>query len=263
MPREAAEVLSVLKKRYAPPEWAFIEEVGDATGTRQSRSADAVAMNLWPSRGLEVHGFEVKVRRPDWLSELKDPAKSAAIQRFCDRWWVVTGARDIVRVEELPPTWGLLSAAGGRIVCVKEAPKLEAVPPDRGFVASVLRRSFEVIGSTKESDARYLEGKLAGMEAGKQSAEGHFLALQNQYDRLVESVRRFQETSGLRIDSYNGASLGKAVDLAQQLMRKAVDVGSALQRAKQPLQTALQALEAIEALRRAQGAENVVLSSAP
>ena len=33
------------------------------------RYADAIAMNLWPSRGLAVHGFEIKISRGDWQRE--------------------------------------------------------------------------------------------------------------------------------------------------------------------------------------------------
>lgn len=42
------------------PEWVFIPEFGIGSDNRR---ADAFAMGLWPSRGLQLHGFEVKVNR--------------------------------------------------------------------------------------------------------------------------------------------------------------------------------------------------------
>lgn len=98
----AAAVLDLLRKRYEPPAWAFLEQVRNSTGwKRTERYADAVAMSLWPSRGLEVHGFEIKVSRSDVLKELRDPEKAAPIMRFCDRWWLVLGDKDLIQPGEL------------------------------------------------------------------------------------------------------------------------------------------------------------------
>ena len=57
----AADIHAALRLRYAQPEWAIMFEVANGTGAAQRRYADAIAMNLFPSRGLCVHGFEVKV----------------------------------------------------------------------------------------------------------------------------------------------------------------------------------------------------------
>jgi hypothetical protein len=78
----AAEVRAALMNRYCAPEWATFFEVANSTGGGAVRSADAVAMSLYPSRGLRLHGFEIKVSRSDWLHELKQPDKSVAVQRF-------------------------------------------------------------------------------------------------------------------------------------------------------------------------------------
>ncbi len=141
MARESFNVHGALADRFADPEWALFFEVSNGTGGNRTRSADAVALNLWPSRGMELHGVEVKISRGDWQRELKDPAKSSAIMQYCDRWWLAVNDEGIVFPGELPPTWGLLVPKGKKLVAKVEAPKLEAKPLDRTFVAAVLRRS--------------------------------------------------------------------------------------------------------------------------
>lgn len=138
------ELMAALAARYCRPAWAFLPEVRNGTGyQREPRTADAMAMSLWPSRGLELHGFEVKASRADWLGELKNPAKAEEIAAFCDRWWLVVGDKEIVKPAELPPTWGLMIPRGTGLIAVTEAPKLDATPLDRLFVASLLRKVTE------------------------------------------------------------------------------------------------------------------------
>ena len=74
--------------RFSFPEdqYALLFEVRNSTGYgKRIRSADALAMSLWPSRGLELIGFEIKRSRIDWLKELSQPEKAEEICRFCDQ----------------------------------------------------------------------------------------------------------------------------------------------------------------------------------
>ncbi|WP_155122368.1 hypothetical protein [Burkholderia ubonensis] len=138
---QTADVKAALRSRFCAPEWALFFEVADATGARHSRWADAVAMNLWPSRGLAIHGMEVKVTRSDWLRELKDPSKSAPVQRYCDHWWIVAPA-GVLKDGELPPTWGHYEVKPeGTLREIVAAPKLESEPVTRQFVAALMRRA--------------------------------------------------------------------------------------------------------------------------
>lgn len=90
--------------------WIIAEHVRSAAGFDARRTADALAIDTWPAKGLELHGFEVKCSRSDWLAELKQPDKSETFRRFCDRWWLVTADRDIVR-DDLPDGWGHMTFA--------------------------------------------------------------------------------------------------------------------------------------------------------
>lgn len=89
-------IVEALRKRYPEPAYALITEVRNSTGYARSRTgyADAIAMGCWPSRGLDVQGFEFKTDRGDWLREWKNPIKADQFVKYCDYWWVViTGSR--------------------------------------------------------------------------------------------------------------------------------------------------------------------------
>lgn len=148
------DVKAALRARFIAPEWSLFFEVADATGSRQSRWADAVAMNLYPSRGLEIHGFEIKVSRSDWLRELKDPTKSAPVQRYCDRWWIIC-PDGVIKPGELPPTWGHYEVKpGGTIRQVVAAPKLEPQPVTKEFMAALVRRAGAIDADEVQSAVR-------------------------------------------------------------------------------------------------------------
>lgn len=134
---------TALRKRYAAPQWALMEEVRDRVGFSGKRSADAIAMCTWEGRGLEIHGFELKASRSDWIRERDDPEKAEAISQFCDRWWIVAADAAIVRDGELPPLWGLQVLEGKALKTVTPAPSREAKPLTRAFLAAMLRRATE------------------------------------------------------------------------------------------------------------------------
>lgn len=192
----ATDVRQLLRVRFAPPAWAMFEEVANATGYGAKRTADAIAMSLWPSRGLEVHGVEIKVSRSDWVHERDNPAKDEAIAQYCDRWWLAVGDAEIVRACELPPMWGLLAVRGGRLVAVTEAPKLTPKPLDAAFVAAMLRRAHEAMAHMvpkSELTARIAE------------------RLQQRVDALEAAIAAFQEASGVALHPWNAGNIGRAV----------------------------------------------------
>ena len=87
------ELLLKLSNKFPSPQYAFLSQVRNQTGygnlSDGIRTADAMALGLWPSRGNYLHGFELKVSRSDWLNELKDPAKAEAIAKYCDMFSLV------------------------------------------------------------------------------------------------------------------------------------------------------------------------------
>lgn len=228
MTRHAEVVADLLRTRYAPPAWAFLEQVRNRTGYGgQERYADGIAMSLWPSRGLEVHGFEIKVSRQDLLSELADVKKSMPLQKYCDRWWLAVGDKSIIQPGELPPTWGLLVVEGDkkpRLRAVTEAPKLSPEPLSPVFVASLLR-NFEqnyvpvrVHNELKrDMDARVKDGINERLDAERDRYRQSLEAQQQRTRQLEELIDEFEKKTGERLSHWN---LGALVD-ATRIVRSA------------------------------------------
>lgn len=196
-PIGTAELYKLLRVRYEPQSWALMFEVADATGARLSRWADAVAMSLWPSRGLGLHGIEVKSSRTDWLKELKNPAKAEAICRYCDFWWLCVSDPAIVFAGELPDAWGMLAPKSNGLAVVKQAAKLTPIPIDRGFLAALLRSAAKpaVLLDQQAMNDEYYRGYKQAEESAKRSES----RVQEQLDELQQTVREFEKASGIAI----------------------------------------------------------------
>lgn len=123
---KASDLTAAMAKRWAAPEYAIMYEVGEGTGAARGRYADAAIMSLWPSRGLELHGVEIKVSRSDWKREAANPQKAEAIAKYCDRWWIHTPPGIVDDLSDLPPAWGLREFDGSRWHTIREAEKTEA-----------------------------------------------------------------------------------------------------------------------------------------
>lgn len=207
-----AHVRDLLRKRYPAPEWAFMEEVAPATGGN-TRYADAVAMNLWSSRGHVVCGFEIKVSRGDWLRELKDASKAEPVFRYCDQWWIVA-PKGMVRDGELPPTWGLLEVTTAQVRQAVVAPKLAPVPLTREFFASLMRRGHEGLAALTEQACR--EARDAQRAEMEKEVERRVKEGTHHLQDLLEQVAEFKAATGLEFSRY-GMPPTRVILLAQAL----------------------------------------------
>lgn len=134
---------SILRAKYPENEYVLMEEVSNAAGFNRSNSADYIAVNLWPSRGLAINGIELKSFRSDWLRELKKPDKAESIFQYCDYFWLLTTDETIAKLEEIPVTWGWMTVKGCKIKVLKDAPKLTPAQLSKGFLISMLRRAAD------------------------------------------------------------------------------------------------------------------------
>jgi hypothetical protein len=226
----APQVLATLReKMFAGDAWAWMTEVRNGTGyARSARSADALAVSCWPSRGLFAAGIEIKVSRSDWKHELLQPAKSDEVQRFCRHWWIATSP-GIVLPEELPPTWGLVETDGKVCSVVRQAPELQHADPTWLFVASVLRNATK--GIEHRANLARCEGREEGLrkaaalieKSQEQQRELRNLeTLKERVRSLEASIDEFRKATGLGIEGWANRETSRIVNASRLL--KGVDL---------------------------------------
>ena len=202
-------LIELLRNRFSPPAWAFIPQVRRGTGyLTTERTADALAMGLWPSRGLYLYGFEIKISRGDWLKELNYPKKAEDIAQFCDFWWIVA-PKDMIKVEEIPQNWGLMVPFGATTKVIKDAKQLKPIRIDKLFLAAILRRVQESITPEAKIIAARKEGEIIGLEAHK----AKFEYARKDFERLKQAVLEFEKASGVHINEWRTESIGEAVKM--------------------------------------------------
>jgi hypothetical protein len=136
---KSSDVIAALRGAYEKTH-VFLEQVGEGVGMSQRR-VDAVALGAWPSRGHDLHAFEVKVQRRDWLRELKAPEKSDAVAKYCHHFWIVAPA-GVLKEPEVPEPWGIIQVEdGGKLTYLRKVPARRPEPLDVRFVVGILRRA--------------------------------------------------------------------------------------------------------------------------
>lgn len=199
-----SEVKAALRGYYKSPEYALMFEVASTTGAMRARRADAIAMNLWPSRGLLIEGIEIKVSRSDWRRELDNPAKAEEIAQYCDQWWIVA-PKGIVQDHEVPALWGYkVVSEGGMIRTVKQAPKQDVEPLTRNFVAGMLRRASEA--DEAEINAMVERRVASAREDIQKQIDREVSRRSERYEKLVEKMDVLKEHGVDLSDRYGTGS---------------------------------------------------------
>lgn len=200
-----SELYEAVATVHCPPEWACFRDVANATGWAGDRRADAVAMNLYPSRGLELRGFEIKVSVSDLKRELANPDKAELIAKYCNTWWLVV-PKGLTDKADVPIGWGIMEL-GEKGLRTKRAavprPDDQVEPLSRKFVAAIaraaqketerLRKEWVPRDSIEERlEARY----RAGAAAAPREAQFRIDAL----TKTVNGARPVLATMGINID---------------------------------------------------------------
>lgn len=223
----------------------LLPQVRSATGAGAARTADAIAMQLWPSRGLTIEGVEIKTARSDFLRELGQPDKSDLIATFCSKWWIaapngVVTAKDI-EDESWPPLWGWLEV-GGKIQGEKGAErpaywaKVRRKPkenenvrePTRLFLASVLRslqahESPDAIINRRAAAIAQAQTTRISAEADKRINEA-----QEQLQEIRRRVQMFENTVGLSTGVFTSAWSPETLEAKHADGRRKIQMANSL-----------------------------------
>lgn len=196
-------------KLWAPPAYYVLTEVRNGTGYGRSEGyADVLAMSVWPSRGIELIGAELKVSRSDWLRELKDPAKAENFVKYCHRWYLIAGP-DVAQEHEIPTAWGWMVAGPKGLKTLKGAPALEPVPPDPRFLASIFRNiGAKAQGMVAESEVDAIALKKANemRDRDSQCYDTEYKAHQqtrHAFEQLRANVNAFSNLTGIHLETWH------------------------------------------------------------
>ncbi|MCK5612272.1 hypothetical protein KAR91_60935, partial [Candidatus Pacearchaeota archaeon] len=207
------QVRERLHNKYSGQGVIMLDEVRSTTGFGGGcTTADALVFNLWPSRGLEIHGFEIKVTRNDLLKELQRPTKAENISQYCDRWWLVVGDASIVKLAELPPYWGLMAPYGNGL-SIKKSPVLQELKPiGRDFFMSIVRSMYRQNPEAQAMRQQRQRGYDEGFKEGTEKA----LSDMGEAGEIIQAVQIFEKASGLKITSkWRVKNLGETVRALQ------------------------------------------------
>lgn len=256
----SGEVLAALRVHYPEAQFALLEQVGNGTGYSVNRHADALVMSLWPSRGLDITGIEIKVSRSDWKRELDKPDKAEPIAKYCD-FWTVAAPVGIVDPLTLPVPWGLLEVCpyGAALVVkvTKKPERLEPKPLDRTFLAGILRQAqsnaptLEMWAEARNEAWNKVQPDIAT------AIETRTASLRNELERLRERVAAFEAETGIALEgtgnryAYGGYPDGKALGRAvafiasggtRELSRQLAELHSTVGRIKDQTEEARRAI---------------------
>lgn len=198
----------VCKNAGNGPTAVIAPSVRSAAGFDARRTIDAVSLGLWPSRGMLLDGYEIKVSRSDWLRELKNPAKAEEFAGLVDRLWLVVADAEIVKDGELPDGWGLLIKSGDKLRQKVKAGRLTTglnLPSrfGRSFLVPLMRAM-----NTVPPD---VQAALA--EEAKQAVSHQAERDRRDLQELREQVAAFEKGAGIEIKTWRD---GDAVSIEER-----------------------------------------------
>lgn len=144
----------------------YITELRLGTGYENEQRLDGFLMELWPSKNYEITAYEIKISRPDFQRELRNPKKKMAGMEISNRFYFITANKIVNDVSEIPEDCGWLEFTGARLIERKKAPtrvKPESCPWT--LVASLFRRSDQLVKQSKVLITRVQETFNDLMEA--------------------------------------------------------------------------------------------------
>lgn len=137
-------------------EWALFFELRNGTGFNGGAGenyADALAINLYPSKKHWRVAYEIKISRSDFLHELKNPHKRQWAFDISNEFWFAC-APGVAKPEELPEGCGLLVVSGAKLKRVVAAKQRTARALGMGEVAAIARKSMDA-GAIQDAKWRH------------------------------------------------------------------------------------------------------------
>lgn len=189
------------RAKFSGEDGAVFFEVPNGTSSHKTRSADAISVEFWASRGFAITGYEFKASRNDWKKELAEPAKADAFWKYCDFWYLVVTDLSIVKDGELPIGWGLMLHNGAGLSIKQKATKNKKPIIDRQFLCGICRAATKGEKRDYTNAIRRAEER-ARSEANASSAKT-FEGLKEQLLAKTKKIQEFREGFGVDLDDWH------------------------------------------------------------
>lgn len=219
----ATQVDRLCRKHFEPPHFVYLRQVRNGTGysRRTTRTADAIAMGTWPSRGVYLHGVEIKVSHSDFLAELKNPEKAEEIAQYCHFWWLAISHPKVAPLNEVPINWGVLcvSEDSEKMEVLRDATKKDATRPDHSLIAALLRRVGEDY-LHKDGLREWEDNREAAIrKTCEGQAKYQLETANNVIDTLKKRIELIEKTLGVTIHEWNFPRFQQCYRMAEALSK--------------------------------------------
>lgn len=193
-------------------------QVHNGAGFAYRRRLDAVVFDTWPSKGLVLHGLEIKCSKSDLRRELQQPDKAADFTEYLDTFSIVA-PKEIIDRDLIPKRWGIyVPDEKGTLRTVRKPLYLhddgrDRAVVDRSIMAAFSRALVQRSLSKEAEDRAYSLGK----EHGERAAAHKLEQAEGARDTLQQAVDAFEAASGVKITRYSGDVVGEAFAAFQRL----------------------------------------------
>lgn len=199
---KSKDIVSLLSKRFSDSrQYTFATEVGDSTGTNQTRRIDFCVMNHYVSNDFAIEGIEIKISKNDLMSEIKQPEKHNIFFENLNYFSLACPhyILDKKTIEIIPYHWGIYIVKDN-VLRVKRKPiplhdkKIEKI--NKSFMASFLRRASNPVKTdiTEKLSQEYFRGYEKGREQERNLSNINKTREQKQIECLKELMQTLNTT---------------------------------------------------------------------
>lgn len=187
-----AKILGMLEEKHSGSECMFFKLLRTATGFDDARTMDAFVFYIYKTHDRKKIAYEVKISKSDFMREINHPDKRRDAMLFSNQYYFVA-PKGMIAPRELPEGTGLMEVSKSAIRTRSAAPWRKTQPLPDWFVASLLHRDPDKIGSDLKL-FRYAGREMTKAELENLIEESMGVHTQDKIEREVEArIKRWKE----------------------------------------------------------------------
>lgn len=194
------------------PRYVTAVQVNSGAGYSYSRRLDAIVFDTWPGEGLTLHGLEIKTTKADLRRELQNSRKRADWSPHLD-YFSIVAPKGIVDLKILPPKWGLFLLTDEGELRARRKPLLLHDEGRRNISRSMAAAFMRALVARSLSEEATAAAFDRGFESGGKKGETQIDLLSRKVESLGGAIQKFEEVSGVKINSWDEGRIGEAVNV--------------------------------------------------